>query len=235
MKCPKCGKEISNDSQFCEYCGTQLEAIQKVVQGGLVHVRWLLYVATLLLCCMNVLLFYKDFVRPAFGEYSYFDTSTLWFVPVLLLAIFVIGFVLSIKKKLKGIYVFLLFMTFGINMVIPITAEAYKGSSTDYTVSLYIYENGEYVGGLSDHCYDNRNYALRNEEVLNSMVKSASRKYRDSIVRIERNSAYRDSIAYIENITYIFWVAETLVLLVYLIIASVANREEKKCEIINQL
>lgn len=25
MKCPKCGKEIANDSVFCEYCGTQLE------------------------------------------------------------------------------------------------------------------------------------------------------------------------------------------------------------------
>ena len=24
MKCPKCGKEIANDSQFCEFCGTQV-------------------------------------------------------------------------------------------------------------------------------------------------------------------------------------------------------------------
>ena len=25
MKCPKCGQEISNDSVFCEYCGTQIK------------------------------------------------------------------------------------------------------------------------------------------------------------------------------------------------------------------
>lgn len=25
MKCPKCGKEIANDSQFCEFCGTQID------------------------------------------------------------------------------------------------------------------------------------------------------------------------------------------------------------------
>lgn len=24
MKCPNCGKEIANNSQFCEYCGSQV-------------------------------------------------------------------------------------------------------------------------------------------------------------------------------------------------------------------
>lgn len=24
MKCPKCGKEIANDSQFCEFCGAKV-------------------------------------------------------------------------------------------------------------------------------------------------------------------------------------------------------------------
>lgn len=27
MKCPKCGKEIANDSQFCEYCGTKINLV----------------------------------------------------------------------------------------------------------------------------------------------------------------------------------------------------------------
>jgi len=30
MKCPNCGKEIANDSFFCEYCGTQIKPIKKV-------------------------------------------------------------------------------------------------------------------------------------------------------------------------------------------------------------
>lgn len=37
MKCPKCGKEIANDSQFCEYCGAaitkQKNNITKIVVG----------------------------------------------------------------------------------------------------------------------------------------------------------------------------------------------------------
>ena len=24
MKCPNCGKEIANDSNFCEYCGKRI-------------------------------------------------------------------------------------------------------------------------------------------------------------------------------------------------------------------
>lgn len=198
-----------------------------VTNVATVHVRWLLFVITLLLCCMNVLLFYKDFVRSAFGEYSYFDTSTLWFVPALLLAIFVIGFVLSLKKKLKGIYVILLFLTFVLNIVIPITAEAFKGSSTDYAVRLDIYENGEYVGILRYHCYDNIDYAQRNVEVLESMIQSASRKYRGSIVKLDPHSAYRDSVAYIENRTFLYWALEALFLLVYLVIASIDSKKEK--------
>ena len=29
MKCPKCGKEIANDSQFCEYCGNKINPVKK--------------------------------------------------------------------------------------------------------------------------------------------------------------------------------------------------------------
>lgn len=29
MKCPKCGKELTNDSNFCEFCGTQVRKIRK--------------------------------------------------------------------------------------------------------------------------------------------------------------------------------------------------------------
>ena len=52
MKCPHCGKEIANDSVFCEYCGEQIKKNNRVknpwrliaimlmalVVGGLVYV-----------------------------------------------------------------------------------------------------------------------------------------------------------------------------------------------------
>ena len=29
MNCPKCGKQIDADSQFCEYCGAKIEKRNK--------------------------------------------------------------------------------------------------------------------------------------------------------------------------------------------------------------
>lgn len=29
MKCPHCGKEIANDSEFCEYCGTRVDVAEQ--------------------------------------------------------------------------------------------------------------------------------------------------------------------------------------------------------------
>ena len=43
MKCPKCGKEIANDSQFCEYCGNKINPVKKtqkiyIFSGQILHI-----------------------------------------------------------------------------------------------------------------------------------------------------------------------------------------------------
>ena len=35
MKCPNCGKEIADDSKFCEHCGTKIRKSHKWGKGGL--------------------------------------------------------------------------------------------------------------------------------------------------------------------------------------------------------
>lgn len=37
MKCPKCGKEIANDSKFCEYCGTKVSSVTESISGESKH------------------------------------------------------------------------------------------------------------------------------------------------------------------------------------------------------
>ena len=47
MKCPKCGKQIDNDSRFCEYCGAKIEKSKR----GL----WITLGVILLSVCIGVL------------------------------------------------------------------------------------------------------------------------------------------------------------------------------------
>lgn len=55
MKCPKCSKEIANDSVFCEYCGVRV----KIEEKG-TRVRWrqlfLWFVSLIVVILLNSLL-----------------------------------------------------------------------------------------------------------------------------------------------------------------------------------
>ena len=226
MKCPKCGKVIADESKFCEFCGTQVASPQNVAQETSVHVRWLLFVTTLFICLFNVFAFYEIFLHSAYGKYPHFDTGVLWIVPAISLILFIIGLILSIKKKLKGIYTIMLFLIFGINTAIPITAETCKDwGSKHYIVSLELRENGTYVGGMSGYYFNNYDQAQEVEQVLTNMINSGHRKYRE---KIELDTWHYYSASHIEDITYVYWFAEGLIMLIYLIIASVASIKEKK-------
>lgn len=50
MKCSKCGKEIANDSLFCEYCGTEIKKdnANKESNTKRVDIRWALLAAMLI-------------------------------------------------------------------------------------------------------------------------------------------------------------------------------------------
>lgn len=228
MKCPNCGKEIANDSLFCEFCGTQVASSKNVAQEASVHVRWLLFVITLFLCLFNVFVFYQIFMDDVFEEYSHFDTSLLWIVPAISLILFIIGLILSVKKKLNGIYTIMLFLIFGINTLVPISAEENKWSSIDYIVSISLYDYGTLVGSMDDNYFNHLDDAQQFKQVFTNMVNSSYRKYSGSCAQYRERSNYRASIWYIEKITYIYWFADGLIMLIYLIIASVASIKEKK-------
>lgn len=228
MKCPICGKEIADDSQFCEFCGTQLGSAKNVAGRGTVHVRWFLFVTTLLLCCMNVSLFYGMFEKSIFNEYSYFDVSTLWIVPILLLLLFIVSLILSIKKKLKAIYTILVFLILGINTAIPVYAEYNKYSTEKYRVQINLYENDNCkVGGRTESFYRISD-AQEFVQLFNDIAQSSKyKKFRKSSAYYCDDRNYVDSFIDTEYFTIVLWSAEAFVLLLWLIIASVAGRKEK--------
>jgi len=114
MKCPKCKSEISNDSLFCEQCGTPLSPMNKQVGTcSITLVKWLLYGTMFVLCASNLL------VPIHFEGSDNIDSVVFlwWIIPLLSLIICIISLVLTIKKKLSAVFTIVLFLLFSANAV----------------------------------------------------------------------------------------------------------------------
>ena len=113
MKCKHCGAEIANDSVYCEFCGKFTNpANKKGVTCEANLVKWLLYSVMFVLCASNLLvgIYFDD--TPEYPDRIYF---LWWIIPFLSLIICVISLVLTIKKKIAGIFTVVMFLLFGAN------------------------------------------------------------------------------------------------------------------------
>lgn len=127
MKCSKCGKEIANDSVFCEYCGSQIQNdhVKKV------DVRWCLLPAMLIttyamLCPFEI-----------YGMSLYFVWNSLLFIiPILL---FTYTFYLAYKKKTPKSFFLMMLALFIANSAIE-----YKQLSLKKNIDSMIYSNCEH-------------------------------------------------------------------------------------------
>ena len=96
MRCPNCNKELSNDSHFCEYCGTRLVKNNAESAECKVHVRWLLLVAMILISASNYVFYCAIDKDCVFG--CYWDWEFWMFVSVLSFIVFLICLILKIKN-----------------------------------------------------------------------------------------------------------------------------------------
>ena len=92
MKCPKCGKEIANESQFCEFCGTQTRKGNKHVD-----IRWSLLPAMLITTVSMLGLEGLDFT-----SYSKLPASVLMILSAIL---FFVSLWYGIRRRLPASFV----------------------------------------------------------------------------------------------------------------------------------
>ena len=83
MKCPKCGKEIANDSQFCEYCGAQIKETTAQSEKS-INIRWALIPAMII----ATIAMYFAYNSWRIRDYGGWNNSTL---PALVIAILLFG------------------------------------------------------------------------------------------------------------------------------------------------
>lgn len=115
MKCPKCGKEIANDSLFCEYCGTKTGNDERRIKK--VDIRWCLLPAMII-------------ATIAMGFASESSAILFWDQPkyvelifVIPLCLFVVSCWYGIKKVIPPSFVIMIGILFGINCYILYRSE----------------------------------------------------------------------------------------------------------------
>lgn len=91
MKCPKCGKEIANDSAFCEYCGEPIKKNRKYAIRR-TDIRWILLIAMAIASFAMVISFDSATVR----NWNQWFQSMCALVPGLVLVI--VALVYAIRK-----------------------------------------------------------------------------------------------------------------------------------------
>ena len=102
MKCPKCGKEIANDSEFCELCGAQVVIKPPRVSSTLV--AWIMFL--LVICfsaaemvCIEFLNHFQ--IENAVAVVDYTVVNTCLLIAFTNISVFVICIVLERKKQLR--------------------------------------------------------------------------------------------------------------------------------------
>lgn len=135
MNCQKCGKEIANNSVFCEYCGIQIEKISSSNAECKVHVKWFLYLAMLFTCILN----------PYIFEMTYTCEGGAAICPLLVqLVVFISASLLRYKKRIATLILLLSFFMLLCNILLFVDVITFDGYPDNSKLEYCYYWYGYY-------------------------------------------------------------------------------------------
>lgn len=123
MFCEKCGKNISNDSKFCEFCSAEVRNINQIsnpkIREGLLNKKafhfWLLYIATALLVIAMFSFPQQSTANEQSSGFSFQYPISSDFSKFILICIFCISLYFAfLKYKDKRLDIVFLFVLVGI-------------------------------------------------------------------------------------------------------------------------
>lgn len=201
MRCPKCGKEIANDSQFCEYCGAQLK------NAGKVDVRWAL-LPIAIMSAFAVWLLYE------FGSEDLYVVDYFFMTLIPFVIIFAVTLWLVIKKKVPISFFILITIIFisSIGMVYervkaPSKIVLYntiyaESESKNCRIDILEYVNTNERGCYSDDDIDDaeRTVSVASKDVLSSLTRANKKNVRKAYFtpmkshKYDKNYQYEDML-----------------------------------------
>ena len=129
MKCPKCGKEIAEESKFCEYCGTKT-----IKQECKIYVGWILLTGLLFMSLLNFVFWHIN------------DYGTAWslsynYLIVLQCVILLVGLTMFFLKKIRAPLLVLLCVQFTIGVILCWDVIEHSFRSGKGGTWAYLYKN----------------------------------------------------------------------------------------------
>jgi predicted nucleic acid-binding Zn ribbon protein len=227
MKCPKCGKEIVNDSAFCEYCGTKIKEDNptKTDNTKRVDMRWALLLAMIIATiAMGIASESHKLIIWGYIDHS---TEPTFIIP---LCLFVASCWYAIRKSVPPSFIIVMGLLFSFNCLMLHdsfhTSDCYR-----YEMNVSWDDDENYnmgYGGVSLLSY--YNYSLLDEgkaiKELEDMALALSDKLqKDGKKQCKVSSMYYDRRYYTKWDMWGAFVIALLITIMYLIYVFVANKK----------
>ena len=218
MKCPNCGKEIAEESQFCEYCGKKVQPTSG--ECG-IYIGWLLIVALLFVCLINFAF------MPVSNASDAWDFSIL--LIILQVVVLFVGLVMAFLKKIRLPLIILTCVQFSLGIMLCIDAMNYNSASILGTTYAKLYKNHTATSFIiaeeSIQGEDRHGYPLHIEAIDNC------KGFAQEISKPNLQYSIGD-IQWYTSRTYCFWVhtyiyawADIVLVLLYIIYAFIACKK----------
>ena len=217
MKCKHCGMEISNDSQFCEYCGKNTD--QEKYFTKQVDVRWCLLPAMILSTCL-VYVFHYDSDTYCHGS---FEHGLIWLIPVVILFGFSVYY--GLKKAIRPSLLLVMSLFFAGNIAMFVISDNNPREFHRINTSITFSDTEDELN--NDYCelsyfdfFDNFQEADRQAEIVCDALEGKGYiiKNRNTATHVEYYAPGSFDMAW----------SITAILLLYLIYAFVAHKKNLK-------
>lgn len=220
MKCPNCGKEIANDSKFCEFCGVIIQKSNKQVD-----IRWMLLPALV----VAMLAVFNFSIDPKSAKTIY---GVIAFTPMVLT--FLVSLWFGIKKKMPYSFIVVvglvtvtnLWMVFACNN--PWKNDYMYDCFDSPGASIYFRSDGELnIIKMEDYISSFSLYSEREEEFQkysHAVVKELERRGKKDVHEYSDTYSY----CYPSNLYWSLFITEFFLVLLYIIYAILAEKNRWK-------
>lgn len=225
MKCSNCGKEIANDSMFCEYCGTKTRNDEQRIKKA--DIRWSLLPA-MIIATIAMGFASESTLLYKWGSWDH-STALAFIIPLFL---FVITCWYSIRKTVLPSFLAVMVVLFGFNCLILYdsinTRDVYR-----YEIYVNWKDDGNYVYGGQIGLSTMHNYYINNMDEAKGELEEMAFVLRDKLqAKGKTDLGLSTMLTTKEHYTnwgvYSVLLISSVITLLYLIYAFIAHKRDWK-------